>query len=146
MPEIHRGETQAEHRRYPRLRLKLWVHYQCLERGTVSHRLESLAEDLGAGGLAMRSDRALGSGQLVLATLFLPPAELRAGEENTPIVEEKDCVPIPVLCRVVWSAPREDQYMNGLQFLDLQPQHRKLLKAFLVDFDLDQPESDLYTS
>ncbi len=140
----YKGQTRAEHRRYPRIQMKLWVHFKCLDKGTISQDLESLAEDLGAGGMAMRSDRKLQMGQLLMLTLYLPP-EGKRESSDTLIYSEKDSVPISILSRVVWcSAAADQEYLLGVQFLDLDRQDRKSLKAFLVDYDLDKPDSKLY--
>jgi c-di-GMP-binding flagellar brake protein YcgR len=145
MPADFKGQTQAENRRYPRIHLKLWVHFKCLDKGVSALDLESLAEDLGAGGMAMRSDRDLKPGQLLMLTLYLPPASKRESVE-TLIYSEKESLPVAVLSRVVWSAAAADgEFLVGVQFLDLEAKDRRTLKTFLVDYNLDQPDSKLYT-
>ncbi len=142
---VYKGKTYAEHRRFPRMKFKLWVHFKCLERGGSSLSLESLAEDLGAGGMAMRSDHQLKGGQLLMLTLFLPPEDKRVDGEEMLIYSEKECMPVDVLARVAWCEPRAEEFMLGLQFLDLDQANRTKLKAFLVDYNLDRPDSALYT-
>jgi c-di-GMP-binding flagellar brake protein YcgR len=144
--EEFRAQTHAENRRYPRLNFKLWVHFRCLSKGEVSEPLESLAEDLGTQGMAMRSDHPLRVGQLLRTTLYVPPESRRKSAEETPIYEETDCLPVEILARVVWCNPLESgEYMLGIQFLDPNPAHRNRLKSFLVDYELDDPNSALYT-
>jgi hypothetical protein len=146
--EVFRGSTKAENRRYPRMRLKLPVQYKRLKKGEVSGPQASRAEDLGARGIAMRSDHPMRLGQLLMLTLYLPPEKQRnlVKEGAETALSEKECEPVDVLSRVAWCAPfNEKEYMLGVEFLDPDPQHRSRLKEFLVEFDLDKPDSSLYT-
>jgi hypothetical protein len=145
MPADYTGQTRAENRRSPRIHLKLWVHFKCLDKGMSPLDLESLAEDLGAGGMAIRSDRDLKPGQLLMLTLYLPPVGKRESEA-TLIYSEKESLPVPILSRVVWcTATTDREFLAGIQFLDLESKDRGTLKSFLVDYSLDQPDSQLYT-
>jgi len=46
---------------------------------------------------------------------------------------------------VAWCGGKgKKQHQLGLQFLDLNREHRKVLKAFLVEYGLDHPNSNLY--
>lgn len=138
----------VEARRYPRIPLKMKLKYRILIRGEkarfeVSH---GLADDLGAKGLAMSSLHPLESGQLLTLTLFLPPEAKRRELVDASVFREEDCDHISVLARVAWSKPRgEGRYAVGVEFLDLEPSDRKVLKRFLVDFELDDMNSPLYT-
>jgi c-di-GMP-binding flagellar brake protein YcgR len=144
--EVYRSYIRAENRRYPRIRLKLWVQYKRLKKGEESGMHESLAEDLGARGMAMRSDHPMRLGQLLMLTLFLPPEGRREDADQEPVFDERDCVPVDILSRVAWCKPFNDQeYMLGVEFMDPDPSHRSRLKSFLVDYNLDQPNSALYT-
>jgi c-di-GMP-binding flagellar brake protein YcgR len=146
MQDVYKAETNAENRRFPRLQLKLWVHYQLLRQGEVSTQQESLAQDLGARGMAIRSDHAVRVGQLLKTTLYLPPEDNRRRPDKLPIYSEKESLPVDILARVVWCQRAENQeYMLGIEFLDPEPAHRSRLKAFLIDYKLDQPDSALYT-
>jgi c-di-GMP-binding flagellar brake protein YcgR len=145
MPADYTGQTRAENRRYPRIQIKLWVHFKCLDKGERDVDLESLAEDLGAGGMAMRSDRDLKPGQRLKLTLYLPPVGKRESGA-TLIYSEKESLPVSILSRVVWCAATADrEFMAGVQFLELESKDRTTLKTFLVDYNLDQPDSNLYT-
>ncbi len=144
--EEFRGETGAERRRYPRMPIKLQVSYKCIEKGIISKPEAYLAEDLGAGGLAMRSPRSLDSGQMLMLNLFLPPADTEGTDKNLSIFTEEECVMVGILSRVAWcTAFREEGYLIGVQFLDLDRDDRRRLKDFLTNFQLDAPDSSLYT-
>ncbi len=145
MTEFFNAETRAEHRRYPRTLIKLRVHYKCLQKGDVSRALDSLAEDLGAGGMAMRMGQKLEPGQLLMVAVFLPKTDKRAEIIDTPVFLEKDCITVSILSRVVWCTMKKDhEYIAGIEFWDLNREHRKQFKDFLIDFNLDKPDSDLY--
>jgi len=147
MTGYYRGSVGAENRRYPRVRLKLWVKYKRLRKGEVTGPHESRAEDLGARGLAMRSAYPMKLGQLLMLTLYLPPENKRpvAGDEVGAFTEA-ECLPVDILARVVWCAPRDEkEFMLGIQFLDPDPGHRSRLKSLLIEYNLDQPDSALYT-
>lgn len=145
MSEIFKGETRAENRRHPRLQLKIWVHYQLLKPGEATRTAESLSEDLGAGGIAIRSHSPVADNQLLLLTLYLPPEDKREGPAETLIYSEDDCLPVEILACAAWSAQKQKQdYMVGVQFLEIKREHRKRLKDFLVDYQLALPDSRLY--
>ncbi|MCK5242129.1 PilZ domain-containing protein [bacterium] len=144
--EQFRGETGAERRRFERKTIKLQVSYRCLDRGNISNDKTNLAEDLGAGGLLMHSKHALEKDQILMLTLFLPPAEERDKGDLTKDIPKEESNAVEILSRVAWSAPaKTGSHMVGIQFLDLDQNNRKWLKEFLVDFSLDQPDSPLYT-
>ena len=70
-----KGEAGAERRKFPRIPLKLRMNFQCLAKDSVSPAEEHLAEDLGAGGLAMRSRVRLEKNQILAISLYVPRAE-----------------------------------------------------------------------
>ncbi len=143
MAETFRGETRAENRRFPRQKLKLWVHFIRLkENQEKSGKLESLTEDLGAGGIAMRSDHKLENGEVLALTLFLPPEDKRTDPDHDLIYSEEECLPVDIQARVRWCAPREDlEYILGVEFLQVRGEHRERLKTFLVNYNLAEPET-----
>jgi c-di-GMP-binding flagellar brake protein YcgR len=144
--EQFQGETGAERRRFERKAIKLQVNYRCLDRGNISDAKADLAEDLGAGGLLMHSHQALKKDQILMLTLFLPPAEDRAEGEQQQDISKEESNAVEILSRVAWSTPNKTGgHLAGVQFLDLDQNNRKWLKDFLVDFRLDQPDSSLYT-
>ncbi len=146
--KIYKGKVSAERRQYPRIPLKLWVHFTARIQGELAHSCssESLSEDLGTTGLAMRSDQELAGGQTLTLTLFLPPMEKRTDVSKTLIYPEEECLPVTIRARVAWCRALADQeYMLGIQFLDLTPPDCGHLKSFLVDYKLDDPDSSLYT-
>ncbi len=145
--KILKGEMVVEARRYPRIPLKMKIKYRILIHGQKA-RFEfshSLADDLGAKGLAMSSQYPLESGQLLTLTLFLPPQSKRRELVDASVFKEEECDQISVLARVAWSKPRDKgRHAVGVEFLDLEPSDRKTLKRFLVDFELDDMNSPLY--
>lgn len=140
MPEAFHGEAFAEKRRYKRKQMKLALQFQCIDKNKVSQPKRDLAEDLGAGGLAMISQTNLAKNQLLMMTIFLPDQE----EDGSS--EKNNWTTITVLSRVAWSRAQADgAYMIGVEFLDLEPGERQILKTFLIDYELDQADSELYT-
>ncbi len=140
MASVYEAKTKAERRRYERRAMHLKLRFQCLDKDYVSPIQNDLAEDLGAGGLAMMSDRDLKPGQLLMLTLMLPDKEDLDRGRLTESAE------VNLLSRVAWSKPAsQGGFVIGIQFLDLEPAERQLLKAFLVEFELDQPDSGMYT-
>ncbi len=145
MSNLFRAETNVEHRKSPRKQFKLRIHFKCLQKGDVSRALDSLAEDLGAGGMAMNIGHEIEGNQLLMITLFLPKVEHRNEIIDKPVFLEKECDSVAILSRVVWCAKRRDnEYIAGVEFLDLKREHRNIFKKFLIDFDLDKPDSKLY--
>jgi c-di-GMP-binding flagellar brake protein YcgR len=147
MPEeVFTGETNAERRRYVRRPLKLKVTYRCLERDRVSAMRSDLVEDVGAGGLLLRTHQPLTADQVLMLTLFIPPPERRQLATENLLCPEEECQQVEILSRVAWSTSAPGNgFLAGVQFLDLEQSHRKWLKEFLVEFQLDQPNSPLYT-
>jgi c-di-GMP-binding flagellar brake protein YcgR len=147
MPEeVFSGETSAERRKFVRRAIKLKVTYRCLERDRVSAMRSDLVEDVGAGGLLLRTHQPLKADQVLMLTLFLPPPERRQPTMESLACPEEECLQVEILSRVAWSTSAPGNgFLAGVQFLDLDQSHRKWLKEFLVEFQLDQPNSPLYT-
>jgi c-di-GMP-binding flagellar brake protein YcgR len=142
------GETTAESRRYPRIPLRINLQYRVLVKGKPKtfHSSRSLAEDFGAKGLAMRSRHQLEPGQLLTMLLFIPPEDKRKDLIDASIYPEAECLKISVLARAAWcKTVGEDRFMVGVEFLDLESQDRDQLKCFLIDYELDDMNSPLYT-
>lgn len=140
MTTDYQGETRAERRRYVRKSMNLKVQFRFMERDLVSNPQTDSLEDLGAGGLAMVTKQSLRQGQLLMISLQLP-----SGDEHYHEVLS-GASRVSILSRVAWVKPNQDgSYTVGVQFLDLEPGERQLLKAFLVEYELDQPDSELYT-
>jgi c-di-GMP-binding flagellar brake protein YcgR len=145
MANLHSGETGAERRRFPRKPMKLRVTYQCLAKDKISPKESHVAEDLGSGGLAMRSREPLPKGQIVMVTLFIPREERRAGAgAEVPDYSEEDCVGVNILARVARCVPEAlGSYRVGVQFLDSDGQSRERLKKFLVNYRLYQADTPM---
>jgi len=141
MTTDYQGETTAERRRYVRKAMQLKVQFRFMEKDVVSKPQTDLLEDLGAGGLAMVTKQSLRKGQLLMISLELPANN---DEQCREIISGKSKVSI--LSRVAWVKPNQNgSYTIGVEFLDLEPGERQLLKAFLIEYELDQPDSELYT-
>jgi hypothetical protein len=139
---VYQADTLAERRRFPRVALRLPVHYQSgAESGDVSLFNSSITHDLGIGGMAMIATRPLETGDLLNLTLFLPPdAETEPG--TSPDHPDPGSQ-VNLLSRVIWRQHlTEDQYLLGVQFLDLADQHCERLKTFLRDYRLQTPDLD----
>lgn len=142
--KMQTGVYITERRGHPRKPLKLWTRYQCLQKYR-DHSYEGIAEDIGAGGLAMRSDLQLNMGELLMLTLFLPPADKRVLPDTVFQYAKPEGLPAAILSRVAWCIPaRETDYVLGVQFLDMDRENRRRLKSFLVEYRLDRPDSSLY--
>jgi c-di-GMP-binding flagellar brake protein YcgR len=142
--KAYQGETEAERRRFPRKPVKLRVSYQCLSKDKVSPSETHLAEDLGSGGLAMRSRQSLLKGQIVMITLYIPRESRKLNDADVPDFSAAECVGVNVLARVArCTATGLGNYLVGVQFLDSDGQSRERLKKFLVDYRLYQPDSPL---
>ncbi len=143
-----KGEVIVEARRHPRIPLKIKLKYRILIQGETA-RLEvshSLADDFGARGLAMRSSHVLKKGQLLTINLFIPPEEKRDEIKSPSQLKEEECIAINILARVAWfKTVGGDKYQVGVEFLDLEPKDRTILKHFLADYKLDDMNSPLYT-
>ncbi len=144
---LFQGETAAEARRFPRIPLRMNLQYRVLVKGEAPtfHSSRSLAEDLGAKGLAMRSRHELAPGQLLTVVLFLPPEEKRRDLIDASIYPEAECQKVNILARAAWcKAVGEGRFMVGVEFLDLEPQDRQELKRFLADYELVDMDSPLF--
>jgi c-di-GMP-binding flagellar brake protein YcgR len=131
-----------ERRRYPRQTVQLSIRFQSLKKNNISKAQSSQSQDLGAGGLAMISNQPLETDQLLLVTLFLPPASSKESSE----AEKSGVDSATILSRVAWCqpTPNSDFYRLGIQFLDLTREDRKHLKKFLVDNKLVSKKPRLY--
>ena len=139
-------EPGSERRNFPRLPLKLRLQYNCIKKGNVSTLFETQSEDLGTGGLTMRSKQRVKTGQILMVTLLLPSCrkDKSAGPaESLDSLKEKS-LPVAVLSRVAWCryAP-ENEYQLGIQFLALTLANRQSLKKFFSEYSLDWKNSPL---
>lgn len=143
--QVFKGETGAERRRFPRKPLRLRVQFRCLDVDEVSPVEHNLANDLGAGGLAMRTERPLPEDQLLMLSLFLPVPEQSPADREQMDLTRAESLSVDILSRVAWCASsKEGEFVAGVQFLDLDRDGRKLLKRFLAEYRLYQPESTIH--
>lgn len=134
-----------EKRRFPRETLKVWVHYKTFKNGKISDPLESLTDNISAGGLGLRSDKEINPGQMIMVTLYLPPEESRKEAQDTMIFEESMCVPVSVLSKVAWCQTASDnEYRFGVQFLEMDDYSRSVLKMYLEHYHLYSTDSPVF--
>ncbi len=139
MDKLYKGEAEAERRRFPRKPVKLKVSYQCLSKDRVAPAESHLAEDVGSGGLAMRSRQNLTKNQMIMVTLQLPSPGSKVPDTELPDFSAVPCSGVSVLARVAWCKPEgPGNYLVGVQFLDTDGQSRERLKKFLVEYRLYQ--------
>lgn len=135
----------SERRKCPRARLKLWVHYKTIHQGKISSTLESLTDDLSAGGVRLRADHQVIQGQMLMLTLYLPQEENLKEIETTMIYRENDCMPISILARVAWcQADEDDEFSFGVQFIELDDYSRSILRLYLEHYQLFSKESSIF--
>lgn len=133
------GDVEVENRKYPRSRFRLGLRLAPLEPGKLPKPVRSLAADVGAGGMAIHSEHAYSPRQLLTVILYLPSMDYNHPPLEPPEYCEAECVPVTLLCRVVWCRREGERgYKLGLAFMDIERQHRKLLKHFLVEYELDE--------
>lgn len=130
------GVTYFHRRRYPRINVTLPVEYRIVAepalpkvpaaaarpsaRGRQTH-----ARSLGTGGLLIETSERLVVGTRLALTLYLPdraPAEAGTG-------------PVACVARVVWtdilSELRADESRCGVEFLEIGPEAREKILAFI---------------
>ncbi|MEW6515912.1 MAG: PilZ domain-containing protein [candidate division FCPU426 bacterium] len=138
--QTDRGDVEVENRKYPRHRFKLRLRMAPLKSGELPKPVKSLALDVGAGGMAIHSRNEYVPDQLLTVILYLPQFQYAHPPAEQPREYcETECLPITILCRVVWCRRvGETQYKIGLAFIDIERQRRKLLKHFLVEYEMDE--------
>ncbi len=145
MSETFKGEASAEHRRYPRKRLSLQVKYENVIQTVTTGTAGSQSLNVSAGGLAIRSNKKVMNGQMIALTIYLPSQEQRniITEETPPDIEK--AIPVNVLAQVAWSNEvSTSDFMIGVQFLEVDLNHKEKLNEFLKDYHLDGPDFELY--
>ncbi len=130
------GVTYFHRRKYPRINVTLPVEYRIIAepaspkvpaaavRPSARPR-QTRAKSLGGGGLLIETSERLVKGTRLALTLYLPdPASTDVG------VLEIGC-----LVRVVWtdilSEIQPDEYKCGVEFLEIDPQARETIVAFI---------------
>lgn len=145
MEKIHHAQAGAERRRFERIPLNLKISFRCLDKDYISDIKDDLAEDLGAGGVAIRSMYEMKQGQLLMLSLHLPSEDMEEENAKNDDDHESEKV-VNIFSTVAWcKLMKTGEFMIGVQFLDLDPDERMDLKEFLVEYKLDQPDSSLYT-
>jgi c-di-GMP-binding flagellar brake protein YcgR len=144
MSHQERGDLTVENRKYPRSRFLLGLRLAPLEPGKLPKPIRTLAADVGAGGMSIHSEKEFTADQLLTVILYLPPLDYNHPPTELPEYCESDCVPVTILCRVVWCRREgERRYKLGLAFMDIEQRHRKFLKHFLVEYELDEEVPDI---
>ncbi len=134
-----------ESRQYPRKNIRLEVRCQILRRGVVTEPEIQETVDLGTRGAGILSKVGMDVGGMLMLTLYLPPLAILKNQRSEALIPAKDCQSVAVLSRVIWNEPEGAGYRYGVQFLDLERDHRQRFKRFLVDLGLDQLSSPWYT-
>lgn len=135
-----KGIVRAENRKYPRIHFKLKVHFSPVEKGELPKPIRGKAEDMAAGGMAMQCLDYVEPGRYMTLNLYVPSVENLSVSEGTHDFSVKDCIPVTILSKVVWCRAMEPEgYRIGIQFCDIDQTKRKLLKHFLVEYELDEP-------
>ncbi len=134
--EDYRGEVVAENRQYPRKKLRLAVHYHCID-DEKACLVETASENISFGGIALRGEKMMITGQLLMVTLFIPSEKMRKQLNDREVCREKDCTPVNALSRVAWCQPGQSGFYGmGLQFLHLVVEDRRKMEDFAQDFQL----------
>lgn len=139
-------ETGSERRNHPRLSLKLRLQYNCIKKGNISTLVETQSEDLGTGGLTIRSKQRVKTGQILMVKLLLPfpRRDKSAGPAQALDIPEEKHLPVAVLSRVAWCRYyQESEFRLGVQFIALTRANRQSLKKFFLDCSLDWKNSPL---
>lgn len=142
MTESFTAKVKVENRRFPRVRFKLGIHYAEVQKGELPKPLQSLAEDVGVGGMAMYSNKKLTKGQLLTVNIYLPPAEKYINTSEIPVYLKEECEPVTLFARVVWChQDKKHGFRAGIKFFDVDKKNAKQFKHFLVEYELDEPIS-----
>lgn len=130
------GQAIAENRRYPRKKMKLLVHYHCVN-DDATCAVETLSDNIGFGGLALWGEEKMSVGQLLMMTIYIPPEKNTTNQEQLEMITDDTCTPINVLSRVAWCRDENKQAVTmGAQFLHLIVDDRKKMEAFAENFNL----------
>ncbi|MBN1595449.1 PilZ domain-containing protein [candidate division FCPU426 bacterium] len=142
---LQKKEMPLERRRYRRVPFKMAVYFKSLNKGEVSRSTKSHSADFSAGGLAMHSQQKMRRGQMLMLNLFIPVHGRMKYSEGMLDYTKSRCQTTAILSRVAYCLKTTDAYKLGVQFLDLEKNHRKLLKSFLVKCQLLKSTSRLYS-
>lgn len=127
-------------RMYPRMEVRLPVHYKYFENGSVYHALKGEVENVSAQGMAMLNDRPIECGQKLLVTLFLPPENARTDSRRCLNTTEENGLPVVILSQAAWCRSHGgEDYTVGVQFLVPDSHHRERFLKFLDDFQIYRP-------
>jgi c-di-GMP-binding flagellar brake protein YcgR len=141
----HEAVEFLEKRKCARREFKLWVHYKVIHNGKISDKLESLTQDLSAGGVGLKADHELQPGQMMMITLYLPPENKRFSLEETLITDEANCLPISILSRIAWcKEEQEKEFRFGAQFIELDEISRELLGKYFEHYQLQTKGSLIF--
>jgi hypothetical protein len=103
-PQAPPGKTARQHVRVQR---KLKLRYT-----TVADMLVTFTDEIGGGGLRMKTPRHIPEGEVVVVRLDLAEP------------------PLTVVARAVWSKREGGHFLVGLEFVDLSAADRERLDAF----------------
>jgi c-di-GMP-binding flagellar brake protein YcgR len=138
--------TSQERRRYKRVLIKMAIRYKSIKKGEVSKTIKSHSDDFSAGGLAMHTNQKMRRGQMLMLNLFIPVSGKMSKNDEVQDYTKSSCQTAGILARVAHCTKVKENYSLGIQFLDLEKNHRKFLKTFLVKTKLLKPGVRLYSS
>jgi hypothetical protein len=124
-------DENAERRRFPRLAINVGVHCNSFDEGRIVHQLSNYSENLGVGGLSVRSEKKLPQDLSLLVSFFLPI------QRRSVILQPSVTLPVIARSRVAWCRPVAGDFLLGLEFLDINRYSRNIFKAFLDLYQLD---------
>jgi c-di-GMP-binding flagellar brake protein YcgR len=135
--KVYSADMQAERRKSPRIPLNIAVKYQCLPKDRMTMPTDSLSENLGMGGLAMRVDHKLEPNDRISLVLYLPPADKRDDVQNYASYAKQDCLTVRIEARVAWCQPfAGNKFMLGIEFIQIDPEDMPEFRAFVKDYEL----------
>ncbi len=131
------GHAWAERRKYPRHPINIPVRCQFDPLAPEDETEESLSENLGIGGMAIRADQPLEQDRRILVMLYLPANLLRKPGAEASDETEDEFISIVVASRVAWCAPFVDgKFTIGIEFIHLEPDDQECFQAFLREYQL----------
>jgi len=85
----------------------------------------------------------LETGQILQVKIVLPQVEAMSRKKQTGEKLASEDITVTLISRVVWRTPyNENTYIVGIQFLDLEQEDTKQLKAFLEEYKLQEANID----
>jgi c-di-GMP-binding flagellar brake protein YcgR len=135
MSDLEDAVPQAERRRYLRIPLEVAVKCHLIHAGRPEDALDCQTVDLSNGGLALKSERSLQTGETLVVSFSLPEDATQETDRGPadPFVGRKPRL-VAMRGRVVWCEQCEGQdYRLGVEFLTVNGHAHRPLIDFLKD-------------